>query len=409
MKALNAIGILIMLMGFFSCTKTEKKANLKVRSLGIQEVNDSIEFAGFLPKITYNKSEKASNQRRKIAAFFNKAYVENNLNVGLIVAKDDQIIFENYTGLANEKDSTLIDRNTPMHLASLSKVLTGTAVLRLIDQKKVSLDNPVKTYLKTFPYDSITINDLLTHRSGLPNYLYFTDDTRFWDKGEVLTNQDVLSILKNNAIPSALPPNKRFSYNNTNYVLLALVIEEVTGYPYAEAMKQLVFEPLGMTHSFVAHYPEDKEALTPTYKHSGRPWQNTFQDGTYGDKNIYSTPRDLLKLDAALYSDAFISEELKQKAYKGYSYEKPGINNYGLGIRIKEFKDGRHLLYHNGWWHGANTTYLRDDKNHVTIIALGNKYSRLIYSAFGLITLFEDYPIPTEDTIDQLRQEDERL
>ncbi len=76
-----------------------------------------------------------------------------------------------------------------------------------------------------------------------------------------------------------------------------------------------------------------------------------FLDQVYGDKNIYSTPRDLLKFDIATYSDEFLSPEMKKEMFKGYSYETKGQRNYGLGIRMMEFETGQKYFFHNGWWH----------------------------------------------------------
>src|SRR5690554_7773429 len=134
-------------------------------------------------------------------------------------------------------------------------------------------------------------------------------------------------------------------------------------------MKELVLQPLKMHNTFVLENLENKDNVTQSYHANNSRMHWDYLDGTYGDKNIYTTARDLLKLDKALYSDNFISEVLKNEMYRGYSYERPGQNNYGLGIRLIEPKDDEGNLYtfHNGWWRGNRTSYvtLRSEERRV--------------------------------------------
>ena len=115
-------------------------------------------------------------------------------------------------------------------------------------------------------------------------------------------------------------------------------------------------------------------------------------DLIYGDKNVYTTPRDLLNFSVAIYSKDFLKPELEAKIFEPYSNEKKGINNYGFGFRMKNFDNGEKLTYHNGWWHGTNSVFAHLLKSKVTIIAIGNKYSGKVYSALSLSGLFEDFP-----------------
>src|SRR5690606_38009235 len=139
-------------------------------------------------------------------------------------------------------------------------------------------------------------------------------------------------------------------------------------------------------------FEKDAENVSKSYYHNGNEWKYDHLDMTYGDKNIYSTPRDLYKLDVAMYAEEFLPEKLKEKAWKGYSYEKPGIKNYGLGVRLMEWKNGDKIIYHNGLWHGNNSVYVRDFNNQATIIALGNRKNGIIYKTFRLVSLFGNYP-----------------
>ena len=122
-----------------------------------------------------------------------------------------------------------------------------------------------------------------------------------------------------------------------------------------------------------------------------------YLDQVYGDKNIYSTPRDLLQFDLALYSEKFLSAEMKAEMFKGYSYERKGTRNYGLGIRMLEFETGQQYFFHNGWWHGNTSAYVTLQKDSVTIIAISNKFSKKPYQTKRLAPKFGDYPFKFND------------
>ncbi len=352
---------------------------------------------------TFSKMTPHSGKKNPLSAeyvAFKKAYLSNfchktwkpTSNISFLVAKNGQIIFEKYQGYANKNKETTIKYNTPIHIASVSKVLTATAILELIDAKKIDLDQKVNTILKTFPYTEITIQTLLNHRSGMRNYAYFTEDEGVWDRKKILTNQDILNLLLEKNIQLESPTDTRFTYCNTNYAILALIIEKITGLSYIEAMKKIVFEPLGMKNTYVYDYYGDNKSSVPSYKGNNVEIGLDYLDAIYGDKNIYSTPRDLLKFDLARTSDEFLNKDLREAVYKGYSNEKRGTKNYGLGIRMINWETGQNFYFHNGWWHGNTSSFISLKNENVTIIALSNKFSRNTYKVRQLAPIFGDYP-----------------
>ena len=203
----------------------------------------------------------------RINHFYNKNWPNNTMNGSFLVARNGQIIFERYNGFANKNEGTKITAETPVQIASVSKVLTATAVLKLVNAGKIDLDQKVNTILKTFPYEDCTIRMLLDHRTGMRNYAYFTDrDKSVWDRHNQLTNKDILDILATKNIGLESRTGTRFSYCNTNYAILALVIEQVTGMTYAEAMQEQIFKPLGMNDSFVFDFVNQKNEVSQSYK-----------------------------------------------------------------------------------------------------------------------------------------------
>jgi len=381
-KSANILQLLFFILVLSSCTK-DKKIELDDAELPKDVLPKMKPLTNEVPKLTY---EYINTKRKSIESFYNKNWPNNSLNGSFLVAKNGQIIYERYEGYANFRDKTLITPTTPLHLASVSKMITATAVLKLINAKKLDLDQKVNTILKEFPYPEVTIRMLLSHRSGMRSYSYFTDKKEIWDRHDILTNQDILNLMATKDIGLESKTDTRFAYCNTNYVMLALIIEKITNLPFKEAMNQIIFKPLGMKNTFVPSYKGNKVEIGMD-----------FLDAVYGDKNIYSTPRDLLKLDRARSAPSFLNPKLLEQVYTGYSNEHKGKRNYGLGIRMTELDPGITLYYHNGWWHGSTTSYVTLRKENVTIIALSNKYSKNPYNVRKLSALFGNYPFHLDD------------
>ena len=263
------------------------------------------------------------------------------------------------------------------------------AVLKLVQDGKLGLDDEFSKYFPAFNYPGITIRNLLSHRSGLPNYLYFMDELG-WDKTVYIKNQDVFDYLVNRKaeLKDITSPDTHFTYCNTNYALLALLIEKIAGMPYPQFIRQTFFIPLQMTNSFV-FTPADSTRVNPSYDWRGTLIPMNPLDQVYGDKNIYTTPRDLLKWDRVLATNLLFKPEIFEQAYAPYSNERPGIRNYGLGWRMNIYPDGKKLIYHNGWWHGNNASFIRLIHEDATIIVMGNRFTRGIYKAKYLIGIFD--------------------
>lgn len=331
--------------------------------------------------------------------WYNNILKRSNFNGGILVAKNDKIVFENYNGFKNPSGKDSITSSTPFHIASVSKTFTAMGILKLWQDGKLDIDKPVSDYLDSFNYPGVTIRNLLSHRSGLPNYVYFMEEAG-WDKHVFIENKDVLDYLihKKSELKNIGRPDASFNYCNTNFVLLALIIEKTSGMKYPQFIKKTFFDPIGMKNSFVFTM-NDTASITYSYDWRRRQIPLDFLDVTYGDKNIYSTPEDILRWDMALKSNLIFKDSTLMEAYSPYSNEKPGIRNYGLGWRMNIFPDGKKTIYHNGWWHGNNAVFLRVPYDGITIIVLGNVFNKLIYKAHDMLT---DY----DGTLDNPESED---
>ena len=385
-KNIIAVSVIVGLLSLASCQNNEKQ-------LASHDPSENQKKSLYELNVKKLDPDYIISKRNSLERFYEKNWPNNSMNGGFLVAKNGQIIYEKYEGSSDFSKGKKINENTPLHIASVSKVLTATAILKLANSEKLNLEDKVNTILPSFPYSEITIKMLLNHRSGLPNYAYFADDTKVWSRSKMLHNQDVLDLLAKHKFGLYFKPDRKFGYCNTNYAILALVIEKITGKNYRDAMQEMIFDPIGMKDTFVFDYEKDKTSASQSYKGNKILYENNHLDDIYGDKNIYSTPRDLLKFDIATYSKDFLNPVLVSEAFKGYSYEHKGTKNYGLGIRMLEWETGEQLFYHNGWWHGNTSSYVKLKKDTVSIFALSNKYTQKTYKVWKLAPLFGTYPI----------------
>jgi CubicO group peptidase (beta-lactamase class C family) len=347
-------------------------------------------FINTAPSTTLSK-EKIRHYNSACSSFFDSLLLKRGaFNGSILVAKDGNIVYEKYAGFSNplaKKDSLTI--NSAFHLASVSKTFTAMAVLKLWEDGRLNLDDSLSTYFPNFPYRGISVKMLLNHRSGLPNYVHYLE-LNGWDKRKMVNNTDVLTSLYMMKPALEFPSGRHFSYCNTNYALLALIIEKVSGQSYTDYLTRTFFVPLQMNDTYVFSLKDTVRAM-PSYEYNNRAFRLEFLDAVYGDKNVYSTVRDMLKWDQALAGGQLFNQATLDAAYAGYSFEKQGKRNYGLGWRMTFLDNGKKMLYHNGWWHGNNTAFIRLLDEKATIIVLGNKFNRRIYASKHAADIFGNY------------------
>lgn len=316
--------------------------------------------------------------KSKLDSFY-AAQARLGFNGAVLVGYKNKVLYERYLGYANREQGMTWARNTASQLASTSKTFTGAAILYLHSRRYLNIDDFVANYIDSFPYRDVTIRTLLNHRSGLPDYLKWVPRFRK-DTKTPIYNDDVIAMMVQHKPAQEFKTDTRFKYSNTNYLLLASVIERVTEMKFKDFMKRYVFQPLGLNNTFVFD-PADGFPINSSvsYRASWAIDPVMFADGVYGDKGIYSTAQDMYRWDQSLYQGKLLDNEMLELAYGPCSFEKPGVKNYGLGWRMLCYPDGYKVIYHNGWWHGNNTCFYRFIKDNFTIIVLGNKYTSSIY------------------------------
>jgi CubicO group peptidase (beta-lactamase class C family) len=375
-----SIVVSFSLFSFLGCKEQKTKINTDSKK------DSSITYAISTIKLLPESEKKRLNYL--CSQWYDSLLNNDRFNGAVLVAKNGNIVFEKYQGDNPPEKNNPVTDSTPFHIASVTKTFTAMAVLKLWQEGKIDIDQQYSAYFPSFNYPGVTVRCLLNHRSGLPNYLYFMEDLG-WNNAISIKNQDVLDWLINRKaeLKDISKPDTHFTYCNTNYVLLALLIEKISTQSYPAYIKMNFFDPLNMNHSFVFTEAETGR-ITHSYDAGGGLIPMNQLDLTYGDKNIYSTPKDLLIWHRFLSGDALFTSKTLTQAYTPYSNEKKGIRNYGLGWRMNLYPDGRKMIYHNGWWHGNNASFIRLLNEDACIIVLGNRQNRNIYKAKYLVELF---------------------
>jgi len=353
---------LIILINACSSDPSEKR---KYKSLK-KEVPDSV--------VLFYDPRKADKRIDEIVTNLNR---KSGFNGNVLVAKNGKIIYEKAIGWADHLHRDSLKINSVFELASVSKPFTSTAIMMLVEDGKLRLNQDVREFYPDFPYDSITVELLLTHKSGMMNYVYFVDD--LWkaqkkDERPGITNQDVLKLIAEHKPNPYSKPNRRFHYNNSNFMVLAAIIEKVSGQKYSQFMAENIFKPIGMKNTAVYSKAEYDKIPVDVVGHD-RTWRRSvaqnFLDGPVGDKGIYSTIHDLYLFDRAMRKGKLLKAETMDSAYAAHNVMQRGHFNYGYGWRTFE-KGNNKVVYHTGWWHGFRNIYLRQVNKDITIILLTN-------------------------------------
>ena len=327
---------------------------------------------------------------KQLDSLFSYKFKNKGFNGNVLIARDGLILYKKAWGVKDFKTKDPLDLGSAFQLGSSSKPLTALAVIILKERGLLNYDQTVNDFFPAFPYKGVTIRQLLTHRSGLPNYMYFCDQL-YCCQDVPLTNDKLLDLMIEKHPPKYYPPNKKFEYCNTNYSLLVNIIEKVSKKKFGQFMHDEVFAPLQMNHTWVCQADSNKAHKNKTIGHKAnrQHYYDDYLDGIQGDKNIFTTVDDLFLFDQALYHGKLISDSSLQLAYTGASHEHNGKRNYGFGWRMVDEPNGEKLIYHNGWWHGYNNVFFRRINDKTTIIILSNKITAGVYNTEDVIAILD--------------------
>jgi CubicO group peptidase (beta-lactamase class C family) len=337
------------------------------------------EFSPIKRELSRIQQEKA-NRLEKIFDELNK---NGQFNGNVLIEQNDTIIFSKCYGYADKERKIKLNDSSAFQLASVSKTITAAAVLVLADWEIINLNDPVNKYVSEFPYPKVIIRDLLTHRSGLPNYLHLCSPMIKHHPNN-FDNNEILCFLDSVKPKVYCQPDRRFEYSNTNYFILATLVERTTGLSFNEFVKTKIFKPLGMNNTFffTDKVKNEYRHMTKGYTMDWRPVLSDPFDGVLGDKGVYSTTTDMLLFAKAYFGGKLFNQKLLQEATSPHSKEEHE-GNYGYGWRMKNFQEGNpeKLIYHNGWWHGYRNAFQHRLKDNTHLIILSNRLNKSVYES----------------------------
>jgi len=321
------------------------------------------------------------------------AWKNNKFNGVFLYAENGKVLISKAFGYADFKSKTPLKTVTSFQLASITKVFTAYSIMMLAEKGFLKYDDDIKRFLPESPYEGITIRNLLNHRSGLQNYIYIAEN--HYNKEHILHNKDIIPLFEKNNILLEFKPGSRYRYSNTNYALLSLILERITGLNFADFLKTFVFKPLKMNNSFVLSMNDlDSDTLKAKgyilFKNNYQEMKPDYLDGVTGDKGIYSGIEDLYKFDRALRSFSTLKKETIEEAYTPPQIDSIFQHrNYGFGWRIK-YSNNKRIAYHNGWWKGFKVFFIRDLSNDKTIISLNNRTNTYLKDVFAAVLNYPD-------------------
>jgi len=307
----------------------------------------------------------------EVDKFVRAVMLERNVpGAAIAVVKNGKVVKKQGYGVASVEFGVPVTNETVFEIGSVSKQMTAAAILLLVEDGKVSLDEKISAYLPNTPeaWKNVTVRNLLTHTSGIRSY---TAIGAGFELSKHLTRDEFIKTLS--AYPLDFETGSRYSYSNSGYNLLGFIIESASGKSYWDFMRARIFLPLGMTHTF------DRD---PKYIVKNRAAGYELENGAYAGRDydltdlfaagaIISTIDDLIKWDAAWRNDALLKPSSKAEAWKPFTLSDGKTNYYGLGWNVADFR-GHKLIAHSGSTAGFNSQISRFIDDDLTVIVLTN-------------------------------------
>jgi CubicO group peptidase (beta-lactamase class C family) len=298
----------------------------------------------------------------------------------VLIAENGKVKYNKAVGYIDYANHKPLNKYSIFELASVSKQFTAMTIMMVKEKGLLHYDDLVEKYIN-IPYKGMTIRQLLTHTSGLPDYQAIMDS--YWDKSKVAGNDDIINYLNKYAPPKLFEPGEKYLYSNTGYVLLASILEKVSGRDFIEFCNTEIFNKLKMNHTAIRSLQEKAKIKNFAIGHVFVPERNdyiradSFPSSNYtiwlgnrkGPGRISSTADDLLKWDQALYTNYLLSQTTLEEAFTPMLLNNGAISNYGFGW---DLIPEHNIVWHNGDNPGYKTLIIRFLKTKTTLIVLCN-------------------------------------
>lgn len=367
-QGLKGLMVILLVLNVFSCTNQTRKNDDEGSDISYQLEAEPLSVDEH-KKLSAIFTGSLSNSIDSLMSEYETRF---RFNGSVFVAYRGMPVYHEQFGYADFDSKTPISKDIPFQLASVSKQFTAVSIMMLVEDGKLDYTDTVSNIIPEFPYPRVTIEQLLHHTAGMPNYMWLLEHK--WDQRKKAYNSDIIRLMNKNGTNLYFRPGYRYDYSNTGYAVLAYVVDVVSGMPFPDFIDQRIFTPLKMENSFVysnAREQDYPDKLKGYYRRWRRyyPIKETLHDGIVGDKGIYSTAEDLFKWDQALYSTKLISDSSKARAFQPLKIRKRWEYPYGYGFRLKTV-DSKRVVYHTGLWEGFRTNLMRyvEDKNTIIVL-----------------------------------------
>ncbi len=341
-------------------------------------------------------------QEAKIDSIFSSWNSDHTPGMELIILRHGKKIWNRSFGESNITSKIPNNNNRPIWVASMSKQFTGFAIAMLVDQKKISLNDDIRKFLPELPVtpDTIRVSHLVYHTSGLREG--FTLTAMSYKGEEEYTNANVLKYMSRQTGVN-FKPGDRFEYNNSGYVLLAIIVERVSKMSFPDFTQRHIFKPLGMDHSrFVPVFPQGDTSIATGYAATVENGQTVYQPAffkgqTYGSSGLITTADDLVKWDNVFYEPVF-GRGIQQLQLQTGTLNNGHSVPYAFGLEIDLYKNKK-AHTHSGVDPGYKSEMLRFPEERFTVICLANTdnaYS-LTNKLFSIAELFIHFDKAVQD------------
>jgi len=336
---------------------------------------------------------------QKIDSVLNYLYQHQLFNGTVLIGEKGKVLYKKAFGMSAAVNGKPLRTTSSFNLASVSKQFTAMMIMILKEQGKLQYDDAVQKYLASFPYESITIRQLLTHTSGLPEY--FDVAERYMNLLDTLTNANMLALLADKKPSLVFKPGEKWEYCNTNYTTLASIIEAVSGMTPDNFFEQHISKPLKLSNTFIYSI---KMKTSPSSRIFGFHYENgkpvaedlVWMDGIMGDGAVYSTVEDLYKWEQALYTEKLIKKTTFNDALTPAALNNGKATQYGFGWFIDE---PGVKVSHTGSWVGFRNLIVRYLQKNQTLILLDNSRNTRARAIVTNILEDKSYVLPETQLI----------
>ncbi|MEA5444924.1 serine hydrolase [Gammaproteobacteria bacterium AB-CW1] len=347
-------------------------------------------------------------------AAMEQAYAPDQPGATAVVSREGEILFQGAAGLVHMELGLPLEAEHRLRLASVSKQYTAAAILKLADEGKLALDDPLERFLPDYPQGEVTVHQLLNHSSGIASYTsipgYMMDERIRRDLG----THDLIQVFADRE--PDFEPGEDWLYNNSGYVLLGAIIEEISGKPWHEYIREALLSPAGINETGYFSHEEIVPGRVPGYQAgetvSNAPWISMSQPHAAGA--LYGSAMDVDRWQRRLHGGELLSDEHYQAMIRADEIATGVVNgdDYGYGLILGEWRD-QDLIHHGGGIHGFNTYAMYLPESALSVVVLSNHAGHepapaIMARRLAAIALGEPYPVEKEriqvdpDRLDEL-------